>query len=129
MLVLRRRLFWFFLALALFHFLFLFASIYLKAQIRAQNPGFQRFLDRVLSSVTGTGETYRDFMFAQGTVTMLLLGGSTTVTRSANARLFSTASGASSIGRRRSRISKTRSKLTRAVITSTGAFVSAASGV
>jgi hypothetical protein len=73
MLVLRRKMFWFFLALALLNFLFLFATIYLKAQIRAQNPGFQRFLDRVLSNVTGTGETYRDFMFAQGTVTMLLL--------------------------------------------------------
>ena len=72
-LVLRRKMFWFFLAMALFNFLFLFATIYLKAQIRAQNPGFQRFLDRVLSNVTGTGETYRDFMFAQGTVTMLLL--------------------------------------------------------
>jgi ABC-2 type transport system permease protein len=72
-LVLRRKMFWFFLALALLNFLFLFATIYLKAQLREQNPGFQRFLDRVLSNVTGTGETYRDFMFAQGTVTMLLL--------------------------------------------------------
>lgn len=72
-LILRRKLFWFFLGLALVNFLFLFATIYLKAQITAQNPGFRRFADRLLSSVTGTGETYRDFMFAQGTVTMLLL--------------------------------------------------------
>ena len=73
LLVLRRKMFWFFLALAALHFLFLFATIYLKAQIQAQNPGLQKFFDRMLSAVSGTGETYRDFMFAQGTVTMLLL--------------------------------------------------------
>lgn len=65
--------FWLLLALALFNFLFVFATIYLKAQIAVQNPGVRRFVDRVLSSVSGTGETYRDFMFAQGTVTMMLL--------------------------------------------------------
>ncbi len=73
LLVLRRKMFWLLLGLALLHFLFLFATIYLKAQIASQNPEISRFVDRVLSSVTGTGETYRDFMFAQGTVTMLLL--------------------------------------------------------
>lgn len=72
-LILRRRVFWFLLALALLDFLFVFATIYLKAQIGAANPGIKQFIDGVLSSVTGTGETYRDFMFAQGTVTMLLL--------------------------------------------------------
>jgi hypothetical protein len=72
-LVLRRRLFWVLLGLALLNFLFLFAAIYLKAQIALQNPGLRKFVDRLLSSVSGTGETYRDFMFAQGTVTMLLL--------------------------------------------------------
>jgi ABC-2 type transport system permease protein len=72
-LVLRRKMFWFFLALALFSFLFVFSTIYLNAQIREQNPGLERFFERFLSSVTGTGETYREFMFAQGTVTMLLL--------------------------------------------------------
>jgi ABC-2 type transport system permease protein len=72
-LVLRRKLFWLLLALAGMNFLFVFATIYLKAQISAQNPAIKRFVDQVLRSVTGTGETYRDFMFAQGTVTMLLL--------------------------------------------------------
>lgn len=73
LLVLRRRLFWLLLALAGMNFLFVFATIYLKAQIGAENPGIKRFVDQVLRSVTGTGETYRDFMFTQGTVTMLLL--------------------------------------------------------
>ena len=72
-LVLRRKLFWLLLALAGMNFLFVFATIYLKAQISAQNPGIKRFVDQILSSVTGSGETYRDFMFLQGTATMLLL--------------------------------------------------------
>ncbi len=74
MLVLRRRLFWFLLALGMINFLFLFATIYLKAELSAQNPAIARFVDRILDSVSGEGRTYRDFMFAQGTVTMLLLG-------------------------------------------------------
>jgi len=73
LLVLRRKMFWLLLGLALLNFLFAFATIYLKGQVASQNPGLARFVDRILSSVTGTGETYRDFMFAQGTVTMLLL--------------------------------------------------------
>lgn len=73
LLVLRRKIFWLLIGLALVNFLFLFATIYLKAQIGAQNPRFREFIDRILQGVTGTGETYRDFMFAQGTVTMLLL--------------------------------------------------------
>jgi hypothetical protein len=73
LLILRRVMFWFLFALALLNFLFVFATIYLKAQIASQSPGIRRFVDQILSSVTGTGETYRDFMFAQGTVTMLLL--------------------------------------------------------
>jgi len=72
-LVLRRKLFWLLFGLALLNFLFVFATIYLKAQVASQNPGLARFVNQVLSSVTGSGETYRDFMFAQGTVTMLLL--------------------------------------------------------
>jgi ABC-type transport system involved in multi-copper enzyme maturation permease subunit len=72
-LVLRRKLFWLLLALGGMNFLFVFATIYLKAQIGIENPGIKRFVDQVLRSVTGTGETYRDFMFMQGTVTMLLL--------------------------------------------------------
>ncbi len=72
-LILRRKLFWLLLALAAFNFLFVFATIYLKAQVSAENPAIGQFVDRVLRSVTGEGKTYRDFMFAQGTVTMLLL--------------------------------------------------------
>ena len=73
LLMLRRKIFWLLLGLALLNFLFVFGTIYLKAQVASQNPGLSRFVDRILTSVTGTGETYRDFMFAQGTVTMLLL--------------------------------------------------------
>ena len=72
-LVLRRKLFWLLLGLALFDFLFFFATIYLKAQVNVQNPAIAGFVDQVLSSVTGAGKTYREFMFAQGTVTMLVL--------------------------------------------------------
>ncbi len=72
-LILRRKIFWLLLASSMLHFLLLFATIYLKAQIVSQNPRLARFVDRILSSVTGTGETYRDFMSAQGTVTMLML--------------------------------------------------------
>ena len=73
LLVLRRKLFWLLLAFSLLNFLFLFALIYLKAQLSAQNPGIAGFVDSILTSVTGTGDTYNDFMFAQGTVTMLML--------------------------------------------------------
>ncbi len=72
-LVLRRKLFWLLLGLALLDFLFFFATIYLKAQISVENPAVSQFVDQILSSVTGAGKTYRDFMFAQGTVTMLVL--------------------------------------------------------
>jgi len=72
-LVLRRKLFWILLGLAAINFLFIFAVIYLKAQIASQSPGLAKFVDSILTSVTGTGDTYRDFMFAQGTITMLLL--------------------------------------------------------
>jgi len=73
LLVLRRKLFWLLLGLALLDFLFFFATIYLKAQVSVQNPAVGAFVNQVLSSVTGAGKTYRDFMFAQGTVTMLVL--------------------------------------------------------
>jgi ABC-2 type transport system permease protein len=72
-LVLRRKLFWLLLGLGLLHFLFLFATIYLKAQVRVENPSVSRFVDRVLVSVDGAGRTYRNFMTAQGTITMLML--------------------------------------------------------
>jgi ABC-2 type transport system permease protein len=72
-LVFRRKLFWLLLALGLVNFFFLFATIYLKAQVSAENPAMSRFLDRILSSVTGAGNTYRDFMFRQSYITMLIL--------------------------------------------------------
>lgn len=72
-LVLRRKLFWLLLGLALVDFLFFFAMIYLKAQVSVQNPTVGAFVNQLLSSVTGAGKTYREFMFAQGTVTMLVL--------------------------------------------------------
>jgi len=72
-LIFRRKLFWALFTLASLDFLFVFATIYLKAQLSAENPAIARFVNHVLTSVTGTGETYRDFMFAQGTVTMLML--------------------------------------------------------
>jgi ABC-type transport system involved in multi-copper enzyme maturation permease subunit len=73
LLVLRRKLFWILLGFALLNFLFMFALIYLKAQLSAQNPAIAQFVDRILTSVTGTGDSYRNFMFLQGTVTMLML--------------------------------------------------------
>jgi ABC-2 type transport system permease protein len=72
-LIVRRKLFWLLLGLAALNFLFAFATIYLKAQVSAENPAISRFVDAVLTSTTGEGKTFRDFMFAQGTVTMLLL--------------------------------------------------------
>jgi ABC-2 type transport system permease protein len=69
--VLRRKIFWVLLALGLLNFLFTFAIIYIKAQLTVQNPGFSWFLDQV--KVTGTGDAFLEFQFAQGTVTMLLL--------------------------------------------------------
>ncbi|MCL4202467.1 MAG: ABC transporter permease subunit [Pirellulaceae bacterium] len=72
-LIVRKKLFWLLLALAALNFLFAFATIYLKAQVSAENPAISQFVDRVLTSMTGEGKSFRDFMFAQGTVTMLLL--------------------------------------------------------
>lgn len=72
-LVLRRKVFWVLLGLALLDFLFLFAMIYLKAQGSVGNPQLAGFIDRFLSQASGDGETYRKFMFTQGTITMILL--------------------------------------------------------
>jgi hypothetical protein len=70
-LLVRRKIFWLLLALGLFNFLLHFAIIYTKATIAVENPGAARFLDNF--RVTGTGDAFLEFMFAQGTVTMLLL--------------------------------------------------------
>ena len=70
-LVLRRKIFWILLGLGLINFLLHFAVIYLKAQFAAQGIPIGRFIDQFI--VTGTGDAYLHFMFAQGVVTMLLL--------------------------------------------------------
>ena len=70
-LVLRRKIFWVFLAAGLLRFLRLFAIIYIKAEYSATNPRLARFL--AAFEVTGTGGAYHEFMFGQGVVTMLLL--------------------------------------------------------
>ncbi len=70
-LVLRRKSFWLLLGLALLSFLFTFSVIYIKAQLVVQHREMGRFFDAV--RVTGSGDAYLDFMFFQGTVTMLLM--------------------------------------------------------
>ncbi|MFN0055317.1 MAG: ABC transporter permease subunit, partial [Planctomycetales bacterium] len=69
--IVRRWMFWGLIGLGLLNFLFNFAFVYLKATITVQNPGVARFLDNY--RVTGTGDAYGDFMFAQATITALLL--------------------------------------------------------
>lgn len=70
-LIFRRWLFWILIGLGLLNFLFNFAFIYLKATLIIQNPRVIQFLDAY--QVTGTGRAYLDFMFAQATITALLL--------------------------------------------------------
>lgn len=69
--ILRRKVFWILIGLGLLNFLFNFAFIYLKATLSVQNEGVARFLDNY--RVTGTGDAYADFMFAQASITALLL--------------------------------------------------------
>ena len=71
MLIVRRWVFWILLGLGLLNFLFHFAFIYLKATIVVQNANMARFLDNY--KVTGSGQAYADFMFAQATICALLL--------------------------------------------------------
>jgi ABC-type transport system involved in multi-copper enzyme maturation permease subunit len=70
-LLLRRKVFWLLFALGLLHFLLHFSLIYIKAQLTVRDRRFAQFLDGY--QVTGTGDAFLEFMFAQGTVTMLLL--------------------------------------------------------
>jgi ABC-type transport system involved in multi-copper enzyme maturation permease subunit len=72
-LMFRRKLFWLFLVLASSNFLRMFITIYIKAEISAQSPGMKRMIDLVLNSMTGEGMTYCNFMFQQGTITILML--------------------------------------------------------
>lgn len=69
--ILRRWVFWILIGLGLLNFLFNFAFIYLKATIDVQNQTLGNFLDNY--QVTGTGLAYADFMFAQASITALLL--------------------------------------------------------
>lgn len=69
--ILRRWVFWGLIGLGLLNFLFNFAFIYLKATLVVQNAAMGGFLDNY--RVTGTGRAYADFMFAQATITALLL--------------------------------------------------------
>ena len=71
MLIFRRWIFWILIGLGLLNFLFHFAFIYLKATLAVQNENIARFLDRY--KVTGTGDAYAEFMFAQATICALLL--------------------------------------------------------
>jgi ABC-2 type transport system permease protein len=69
--VVRRWVFWVLIGLGLLNFLFNFAFIYLKATIDVQNGMLGNFLDNY--QVTGIGRAYADFMFAQASITALLL--------------------------------------------------------
>lgn len=71
LLIVRRWVFWILLGLGLLNFLFHFAFIYLKATLTVQSGNMARFLDNY--KVTGTGQAYADFMFAQATICALLL--------------------------------------------------------
>ena len=73
-LVLRRKLFWLLLGLALLTFIFMFSAFYLKAMLITNQPKIAPFLSKNLSWLDGEkAEIYRDFMKGQSTVTMLLL--------------------------------------------------------
>lgn len=69
--IVRRWVFWGLIGLGLLNFLFNFAFIYLKATLTVQNKAMGGFLDNY--QVTGTGKAYADFMFAQASITALLL--------------------------------------------------------
>ena len=71
MLIFRRWVFWILMGLGLLNFLFHFAFIYLKATLAVQNENIAKFLDNY--KVTGTGQAYADFMFAQASICALLL--------------------------------------------------------
>lgn len=74
-LVLRRRLFWVFLVLALANFLFFSAMVYFLAELKAEFLKRGRSLPPFVESFvfTGNGRSYRDFVFSQNVVVMLFL--------------------------------------------------------
>jgi len=71
LLIFRRWIFWILIGLGLLNFLFHFAFIYLKATLIVQNETVAKFLDNY--KVTGTGQAYAEFMFAQAAICALLL--------------------------------------------------------
>lgn len=77
-LVLRRRIFWVFLLLGLLNFLLHFARIYITSvQIRlaAEDQQVPQFLRRLAEGLAfeETGRSYRDFIFGQNIVLMMML--------------------------------------------------------
>ncbi len=72
-LVFRRKLFWLLFFIALFSFLSTFGAIYLLATLRQQFPQMEQFITSFLKDLDGSGTTYLNFMWLQGTVTMILL--------------------------------------------------------
>lgn len=72
-LVLRFKLFWFLLGLAALNFLFYASLVYFKASLAAENRFIAQFADRLFPYEFGSAAFYRDFVFTQGTVTMILL--------------------------------------------------------
>lgn len=74
--VLRRKIFWLLLALGLINFLLNFAGIYIISFLSTQNPNIKKMIGGFLEALlitSGRSEEFLDFMFHQGTVTMLLL--------------------------------------------------------
>jgi ABC-2 type transport system permease protein len=74
--IVRRRIFWLFFLLGLLNFLFHFAVIYFIAQIESEVRQRGGSLPPMVRNMvfTGNGQSYRDFIFGQSTVVMLLLG-------------------------------------------------------
>lgn len=72
-LLVRRRSFWVLLVLGLFHFLFYFAIIYGLTELNMAGAGRRvpPFIRGML--FTATGDSYRQFLLAQGTVVMMML--------------------------------------------------------
>lgn len=66
-----RWVFWILIGLGSLNFLFHFAFVYLKATLTVQNENIGRFLDNY--KVTGSGQAFVEFMFAQATICALLL--------------------------------------------------------
>jgi len=72
--VVRRKIFWAFFALSLLNFTFHSAVIYGITQVRAGSRGIP-FFERMakIFTFTGTGESYKEFIFSQGLVVMIML--------------------------------------------------------